>query len=134
MAATTGMLISGYMSVGIRRTVITPISTISIARTTKVYGRRSARRTIHMSVSSSVRHRAAGGPTGTFALSRFPARPDLSSPPTALCVNRSDGRVRRPVPQAVLPHSLDELAPAQAQPPRSLRLGPGDHRHGHRHA
>jgi hypothetical protein len=36
------------MSVGIRRTVITPISTISIASTMKVYGRRSARRTIHM--------------------------------------------------------------------------------------
>src|SRR6266446_279876 len=48
MAATTGMLISGYMSVGIRKIVITPISTMSIASTTKVYGLRRARRTIHI--------------------------------------------------------------------------------------
>src|SRR6266550_1099315 len=47
MAATTGMLISGYMSVGIRKIVITPIRTMSIASTTKVYGLRRARRTIH---------------------------------------------------------------------------------------
>jgi len=36
MAATTGMLISGYMSVGIRRIVIMPIRTMSMANTTKV--------------------------------------------------------------------------------------------------
>src|SRR5207253_10956591 len=48
MAATTGMLIAGYMSVRIRSIVITPISTMSIASTTKVYGLRRARRTIHI--------------------------------------------------------------------------------------
>ena len=42
------MSMSGKMSVGIRRIVKTPTSTISIAITTKVYGRRSASRTIHM--------------------------------------------------------------------------------------
>src|ERR1019366_197277 len=36
------------MSVGVRRISTTPISTMSIARTTNVYGRRSASWTIHM--------------------------------------------------------------------------------------
>ena len=36
MAATTGMLIWGNMSAGMRRTVDTPTSTMSIARTMKV--------------------------------------------------------------------------------------------------
>src|SRR4051812_36283640 len=42
------MSMSGKMSVGIRRIVATPRMTMSIDITTKVYGRRSARRTIHM--------------------------------------------------------------------------------------
>src|SRR2546430_9536964 len=48
MAATTGMLICGNMSAGMRRMVVTPISTMSIASTMKVYGLRRARRTIHI--------------------------------------------------------------------------------------
>src|SRR5262249_45727382 len=42
------MLISGKMSVGVRRIVSPPRMAMSIAITAKVYGRRSASRTIHM--------------------------------------------------------------------------------------
>jgi hypothetical protein len=42
------MLIEGKMSVAILDIVTTPSSTIMIAMTVKVYGRRSARATIHM--------------------------------------------------------------------------------------
>src|SRR5579859_2705746 len=44
----TGMSISGKMSAGIRWMVTTPRMTMSIAITTKVYGRRSAIRTSHI--------------------------------------------------------------------------------------
>jgi hypothetical protein len=42
------MSIDGKMSVAIREIVTTPRSTIMMAMTVKVYGRRSARATIHM--------------------------------------------------------------------------------------
>src|SRR5262245_15315564 len=42
------MLMLGKMSVGVRAIVSPPRMLISSARTAKVYGRRSARRTIHM--------------------------------------------------------------------------------------
>src|SRR4051812_19515842 len=44
---TTGMLMLGKMSVGVRRIVSGPTNRIRIARTTNVYGRLSAIRTIH---------------------------------------------------------------------------------------
>src|SRR2546426_237250 len=45
---TTGMSISGKMSVGVVTIAKTPRSTIASPMTTKVYGRRSASRTIHI--------------------------------------------------------------------------------------
>src|SRR6266576_7262365 len=45
---TTGILMLGKMSVAIRVIVTIPMSTIRMAITVKVYGRRSASRTIHM--------------------------------------------------------------------------------------
>src|SRR5689334_6376894 len=48
MTEMTGMLISGKMSMGVRAIVSTPPMAMSIAMTMKVYGRRRARRTIHM--------------------------------------------------------------------------------------
>ena len=50
MTLTTGMLISGKMSIGMETTETAPRTAISSARTTKVYGRRSASRTIHICV------------------------------------------------------------------------------------
>jgi len=46
--AMTGMSTLGKMSVGVRRIVTTPMIITSMAATTNVYGRRRARRTIHM--------------------------------------------------------------------------------------
>src|SRR5712692_7912554 len=48
MIEMTGMLIWGKMSTGVRAMVSTPPMAISIAITMNVYGRRRARRTIHM--------------------------------------------------------------------------------------
>ena len=48
MTEMTGMLISGKMSTAVRAMVSTPPMAISIAITMNVYGRRSARRTIHI--------------------------------------------------------------------------------------
>ena len=45
---TTGMSMFGKMSVGVRRMLATPSITIRTAITMNVYGRRRARRTIHM--------------------------------------------------------------------------------------
>src|SRR5438132_2339028 len=50
MTLTTGMLISGKMSIGIETTETRPRTAINSARTTNVYGRRSASRTIHIFV------------------------------------------------------------------------------------
>ncbi len=50
MTLTTGMLIYGKMSIGMETIETTPRTAISSARTTKVYGRRSASRTIHIFV------------------------------------------------------------------------------------
>src|SRR2546429_5277266 len=50
MTLTTGMLIAGKMSIGMERIETTPRTGINSARTTKVYGRRSASRTIHICV------------------------------------------------------------------------------------
>src|SRR3954469_4819036 len=47
MMLTTGMLIPGKISTGVRTLESTPRSAIRIASTMKVYGRRSASRTIH---------------------------------------------------------------------------------------
>src|SRR5712671_6941239 len=44
----TGMLIAGNMTIGVRAIVSTPPIAISMAITMNVYGRRSARRTIHI--------------------------------------------------------------------------------------
>src|ERR1700751_3962923 len=49
MMETTGMLMLGKMSVGVLRTASGPRIINRSARTAKVYGRRSARRTIHIS-------------------------------------------------------------------------------------
>src|SRR6516165_9373711 len=51
MMLTTGMLILGNTSVGVRRIETAPKIRIKIASTTKVYGRRRARRTIHMTTT-----------------------------------------------------------------------------------
>ena len=48
MTVTTGISTLGKMSVGMRCTVTTPNTTSKSATTTNVYGRRSARRTIHI--------------------------------------------------------------------------------------
>lgn len=48
MTAITGMSISGSMSVDMVRSVRPPMITMSMARTTNVYGRLNAMRTIHM--------------------------------------------------------------------------------------
>src|SRR5579864_2034745 len=49
---TTGILISGKTSVGVRKMTIGPRIRISRASTVKVYGRRRANLTIHMMLSS----------------------------------------------------------------------------------
>src|SRR6202012_495667 len=60
-AATTGILMSGKISVGVRTTASPPNMTIRIARTINVYGRRSARRTTaSMSAGTCVVQRQAG--------------------------------------------------------------------------
>ena len=48
MALTTGISMSGRISVGIREIAMPPRMAISMAAATKVYGRRSASLTIHM--------------------------------------------------------------------------------------
>src|SRR2546430_6529721 len=50
MTLTTGMLIAGKMSIGMETTETIPSTAINSARTTNVYGRRSASRTIHIYV------------------------------------------------------------------------------------
>src|ERR1700730_6011211 len=52
MMLTTGMSMFGKISVGVRTIASIPIIRISIAITTKVYGRRNASRTIHMEYRS----------------------------------------------------------------------------------
>src|SRR5205809_247131 len=61
MTEMTGMLISGKMSTGVRAIVRTPPMAISIAITMKVYGRRSARRTINIVVPGGVVRRSTEG-------------------------------------------------------------------------
>src|SRR5271155_2025749 len=56
---TTGILIFGKMSVGVRRMTMGPRIKSSRATTTKVYGRRSASRTIHI-ISSGYTKTPAG--------------------------------------------------------------------------
>src|SRR5260370_29839084 len=48
MMLTTGISIFGKISVGVRTIASIPIMRISMAITAKVYGRRNARRTIHI--------------------------------------------------------------------------------------
>src|SRR5438876_9207919 len=50
MTLTTGRLIAGKMSIGMETTETIPSTAINSARTTNVYGRRSASRTIHIYV------------------------------------------------------------------------------------
>jgi|SRR5260370_19460887 hypothetical protein len=52
MMLTTGMLMFGKISVGVRTIASIPIMRISMAITTKVYGRRNASRTIHIEFRS----------------------------------------------------------------------------------
>src|SRR5882762_428008 len=52
MTLTTGMLMDGKISVGVRSRINGVNNNSSRAATTNVYGRRKARRTIHISVSS----------------------------------------------------------------------------------
>src|SRR3954453_3725476 len=59
-AVTTGMLMSGKMSVGVRRIGSGPTNRIRIARTMNVYGRFSAIRTIHTGVLGWARGWASG--------------------------------------------------------------------------
>src|SRR5216684_516412 len=51
MTVTTGMLMAGKMSTDIVRIAAMPRTAINRARTTNVYGRRSASRTIHILVA-----------------------------------------------------------------------------------
>src|ERR1700732_2991738 len=52
MAAQTGILISGNISFGVRKIERTPAIKIKMARTMKVYGRRTANWTIHIESTS----------------------------------------------------------------------------------
>src|ERR1700733_10789650 len=52
MMLTTGISMLGKISVGVRKIAIPPITKISMAMTTKVYGRRNANLTIHILESS----------------------------------------------------------------------------------
>src|ERR1700687_2915909 len=72
----TGMSILGKMSVGVRWTTMGASSNNSSASTTKVYGRRSARRTIHMLFALLVDGREAGA-----SLSETPGGPLRSRQP-----------------------------------------------------
>ena len=54
MTVTTGMLIAGKMSMGMEVIDTTPRTAINSASTTKVYGRRRARRTIHIRQRCSI--------------------------------------------------------------------------------
>ncbi len=54
--ATTGILMLGKMSVGVRQIANMPSSRITMARTMKVYGRLSASLTIHIGRFSSGGH------------------------------------------------------------------------------
>src|ERR1700722_4837338 len=51
---TTGMLMLGKMSVGVRRNERTPMTKIRMDITTKVYGLRNASRTIHIYIPLSL--------------------------------------------------------------------------------
>src|SRR5207245_10086007 len=53
MTVTTGMSMFGKTSLGVRAMVSGPIPRMSSARTTKVYGRWSATRTIHIDQASA---------------------------------------------------------------------------------
>src|SRR3984893_13508223 len=70
--ATTGMLMLGKMSVGVRAIVNGPTIRISRARTTNVYGRRRATRTIH--IAPMILTLAWGRIPLCHGLSRAPAR------------------------------------------------------------
>jgi hypothetical protein len=60
MMLTTGTLIAGKMSTGVRIIMTGAIRNSSSARTTKVYGRESATRTIHIEdLKADVMHPAA---------------------------------------------------------------------------
>ncbi len=56
----TGILMLGKMSLGVVMTAATPKIAISTDTTTNVYGRRSAKRTIHMTTQPSESHRGSG--------------------------------------------------------------------------
>src|SRR5580698_10454273 len=60
MAATTGMLMVGKISVAVRTIASAPNRKIRMARTMNVYGRCSAIRTIHMHNYSRARTSASG--------------------------------------------------------------------------
>src|ERR1700679_3605802 len=61
---TTGILIFGKMSVGVRRIVTGPIISNKMDNTTKVYGRLKAKRTIHIKISLRSVQRSAIGIVG----------------------------------------------------------------------
>src|SRR6266850_1542343 len=61
ITVTTGISTLGKISVGMRCTVTTPNTTSKSATITKVYGRRSAKRTIHitLTLTATQKHRRA---------------------------------------------------------------------------
>src|SRR5207247_1530010 len=104
----TGMLISGKMSTGVRAMVSTPPMAISIAITMNVYGRRRARRTIHIAQPMSL-------PFARFAALRRRLR---SQPPCRRELESS--ATRKPCAHGTL---LDEGGPLGGRPRVCVPIG-----------
>src|SRR5258706_5250203 len=94
----TGMLISGKMSVGIRAIEIAPPIAISSAITMKVYGRRRARRTIHMPLRQRNSRAHSGGGGGGAALRDQRQPSGIALPQKSPCPHL--GRARRDLGRA----------------------------------
>src|SRR5260370_4253862 len=99
MMLTTGMLILGNMSVGVRMIASGPRMSRSMASTTNVYGLRRASRTIHMihsiaSAHSQARRKVTVGREHPMFHSRICGRPSKYQAPGEALTDK-EGRERR---------------------------------------
>src|SRR5258706_14665528 len=111
----TGMLISGKMSVGIRAIEIGPPIAISSAITMKVYGRRRARRTIHMRLRQRNSRAHSGGGGGGAALRDQRQPSGIALPRKSPCPHL--GRARRDLGRA----ARVEFSACRSRPAYELR-------------
>ena len=113
--ATTGMSISGRMSVGICSTSKTPITMMSMATTTKVYGRRRARLTIHMAGRQGASARGVPRCVGAGSARNAPGAAReceirTCRPADSAVHAVSQAAIRRAVALATALHSVTDLA------------------------